>query len=281
MKGGSDIELHIDVTNWPKATEQGVRSLFLAVYDELSEAFGVKVPVPVYLSWHVDVPRTQSFPDRTKIFLSARGIGWSQFVYQAAHEITHALIRDFSWITGQQRHKWFEEALCEMASYVVLSKFASTWPLEPVEGLASFEATQRYAIEHQIYLQNNMDKVLPLPEDLQSWFRSNEHALTTDPYLRELNAVISVALLPEFLNFPRLWRDCAHLNQWDTTQDETFKDYLKSWWSHMRSKNVHPQGVPLGVANLLDLDIGVRRVGKPSLLLREVLPDLQIWDHGT
>ena len=237
------------------------------------------MPVPIYLSWHDDVPRTQSFPDRTNIFLNARGNGWSQFVYQSAHELTHALVRDFSWMTGRQRHKWFEEALCEMASYFVLSKFASTWLREPVEGLATFEATKNYANQHEIYRLRDVTKTEPFPDDLPRWFRENEETMTSDPYLRKSNAVLSVALLPEFVRYPNLWRDCAHLNQWDTTQDETFADHLKSWWTYMRSNNTNPQGVPLDVANLLGLDIGVKRIGYATDSLRAMLPGLRAYGN--
>ena len=277
--GRFEVELHIDVTDWPKATEHDVRSLFLAVYDELSQALGVKVPVPIYLSWHVDVPRTQSFLDRTNIFLNARGTGWSQFVYQAALEITHALVRDFSWMTGRQRHKWFEEAVCELASYYVLAKFATSWQRAPIPGLAGFEATKNYAIQHEIYRLRDATKTEPFPDDLSTWFRANVETLTSNPYLRKSNAVLSVALLPEFVRYPNLWRDCAHLNQWDTTQDEIFEDYLKSWWLYMRSKDLNPQGVPLDVAEFLGIDIGVKRIGHAPDVLTVLLPGLRVYDN--
>ena len=253
-----------------------MRALFGAVYSELSLAFNATVSVPVLLSWHDDDPETRSYPDRTEIFFHVDGNLWNQFVYQAAHEIAHALIRDMAWQTRRYRHKWFEEAICEMASYFVLSRFAESWQREPVEGLASFDGTKQYAVQHQIYWQNNAAKALPLPDDLPNWFQANEDSLPVNPYDRKLNAVISVVLLPNFLRFPQFWRDCAHLNQWDTAQDETFEDYLKSWWAHMRSRNVYPQGVPLDVANLLGLDIGVRAIGVASDSLKSMFPNLRV-----
>ncbi len=280
MPSDSYVDLRLNLSGWPNANEDGVRALFVAVYTELSQAFHTSVPVPIFLSWHDKKPETRSYSDRTEIYLHANGNLWSQFVYQAAHEVSHALIRDMSWETrwrtSEYRHKWFEEAICEMASYSVLSRFAESWQREPVDGLASFDCTKRYAVQHQIYWQNDAAKALPLPDDLPNWFQANEGSLTVNPCDRKLNAVISVILLPNFLCFPQLWRDCAHLNQWDTTHDETFEDYLKSWWAHMRSRNVHPQGVSLDVANFLGLDIGVRATGVASDSLKSMFPNLRV-----
>ena len=273
----SDIELYIDVTDWPEATDQGVRSLFLAVYEELSQAFGVAIQVPINLSWRAKTPNTKCFPDRTEILLSAYGNRWNQFVYQASHELTHALIRDFSWLTGQRKHKWFEEALCELASYYVLCRFAETWKHTPIVGLSDFVSTRSYAANHRSYCAGDIQKKVPeLPVDLKQWLKENVEVLTEHRYNRRLNAVVAVALLPDFLRYPSIWRDCVFLDQWDTTQDETFEDYLKSWWAHMRSRNVHPQGVPLDVANLLGLDIGVRATGVASGSLKSMFPNLRV-----
>ena len=270
----SDVELTIDLSDWPSATEGGVRSLFLSVLQVLSNVFNSTVPVPINLAWRANIPNTKSYQDRTDILLSAHGNRWNQFVYQAAHEITHALIRDFSWLTLRRRHKWFEEAVCELASYYVLLRFANTWEHVPVVGLSDFESTRSYAPNHREYCLQQIRRLVPeMPTDLGKWFRVKEEPLTGDQYNRPLNAVVSVSLLPVFSRNPRLWRDCAHLNQWDTTQDDTFEDYLKSWFRYMRSIDVFPQGAPLEVAELLGLDIGVRRIDQISNENSLLLPD--------
>ena len=48
---------------------------------------------------------------------------WAQYVYQFAHELTHVAAKFKPW---NHPNKWFEEALCEMASIYSLRVMSET-----------------------------------------------------------------------------------------------------------------------------------------------------------
>lgn len=53
---------------------------------------------------------------------------WSQYAFQFAHEFCHVLC---NYREDGRGNKWFEEALCEVASLFALGRMAETWKTAP------------------------------------------------------------------------------------------------------------------------------------------------------
>ena len=58
---------------------------------------------------------------------------------------------------------------------------------------------------------------------------------------RNLNRVVAVALLDDFLADRSLWRDCGFLNRWNARTDHTIADHIDSWTDFLHGKGFVPR----------------------------------------
>lgn len=85
-----------------------------------------------------------------------------------------------------------------------------------------------YAPHLKAYAEEMMNKAgggLPAGKSLKIWMEENRQALRGDPYLRDLNRVVAVQLLPLFQKTPEIWECVAHMP--DTDSD--FEGFLAMW----------------------------------------------------
>ena len=65
--------------------------------------------------------------------------------------------------------------------------------------------------------------------------------LVADPYIRELNRSVAIALLPRFLEDPSLWHDCRELNRWNAGTNTSLSEYLGAWSAYLQSLGREPR----------------------------------------
>ncbi len=224
--------------DWGTTSLSAILGVLESVFKELSTVTGELPDDRIEVSrWTRDYPLTVQGRRPYKIYLTASDTYWSQYVYQFSHELCHVLIRSDRF-TGH-KHKWFEEALCEAASLFVLRRLANAWAQAPPPSV--FKAAE-FAPNHGTYAED-IEKLYAanLEASLPKWFRDQCEELESDPYNRNLNGVVAIALLGEFQENTSLWRDCTCLNSWDANQDEEFRAYLNSWSSKLGGSNLSPK----------------------------------------
>ncbi len=211
--------------NWGATSLTAVLAVLQSACDVLTDAFGTPPDAPIHVArWDQD-PRTLHDRRPYEIRLSARDRYWCQYVYQFSHELCHVMTRFDRY--RNHRHKWFEETVCQLASLFVLHRLAALWDRTPPPEIIG---AKTFAPNHRTYAEDIQAKWrAPLNGPLPEWLSANIATLETDPYRRELNGVVAIALLGRFNEDPLLWRDCGWLNRWEPGADGTFADYLDSW----------------------------------------------------
>lgn len=165
-----------------------------------------------------------------RVRLSTRDRFWCQYAYQFAHEMGHILC-SFDSDTGP--NDWFEESLCELASFFTLRQMAREWREDP-----PWQNWREYSSALDDYCQRLLEKgQLPLGMDLATWFSNEEQHLRRTPADRQRNRIVAVALLPLFEESPEIWRAVATLNGGDSSQGESFSLHLGQWLA--RSEKRH------------------------------------------
>ena len=238
--------LTIENGNWGATSLRTIRGVLTSAADVLLAAFGRDPDAAIHVApWRRD---PQVFYDQRpyQMRLSGRDTYWCHYVSQFAHELCHVLTnfdrhRD-------HKHRWFNEALCEVASLFVLHRLATTWADDPPEGVTEASA---FAPNFATYAVRVADRY-PCPGDLPQWLADHLPELEADPYVRERNGVVAVNLLQRFLDDASLWRDCRRLNCWDPSANRTFREDLAAWARHLHLDGFEPRG-PLLIAELFEL----------------------------
>ena len=160
-----------------------------------------------------------------RVHLNTGGTFWSQYAYQFAHELCHVFCRFDRDDTG---NRWFEEALCELASIYVLRRMADAWRETP-----PYPNWRDYATSLADYAARLIDEGrLPEGMALADWYARHRDVLPTVPTDRENARIVAVALLPFFEDEPELWAALPWLNAARPSQPRTFREHLGDWRRH-------------------------------------------------
>lgn len=169
-----------------------------------------------------------------QINLTAKDRLWSRFAYQFAHEYCHVL-------SGYDRlrdnpNNWFHETICELASAFVLRRMGERWrDRPPYVNWASYSACLT------TYADSLTDRLASKSPTgcFQSWLSANEDLMRSNPYLRDLNGVVAMRLLPLFEREPSGWNAVGHLpnstariyhyiDSWSTSVNELDRSFVES-----------------------------------------------------
>jgi len=227
------MRIEVERQGWGEAIPANVTALLADVASHLNRLLIHPVPdhikvVPV--SGPDAVPRTlyrNSAVGPITIQLAARDRRWSKFAYQFAHEFCHVLsnyerLRD-------NPNNWFHEALCELASVFTLRRMAERWPTLP-----PYPNWSDYAPHLASYaddLLGNENSRLPADSTLGHWLSVREDRLRSDPYLRDLNAVVAYQLLPIFEAEPTGWNAVRNM----PSSSGYLMEYLADWHGRVAS----------------------------------------------
>lgn len=227
--------LIIENGNWGATSLSTVHAVLKSAFAVLLDAFGKFPDYPVHVArWSQD-PRVFYDYRPYQIRISAHDTYWCQYVYQFSHELCHVMTNFDRH--KEHKHKWFEESLCELASLFVLHRLATVWqerpPAEIIDAAEFAPHFRAYADD----VGNDIGNVKTDRRDLPQWLTKHIDTLEANPFNRELNRTLAVALLDRFLEDPSLWRDCGWLDHWDPSANATFRDYLDSWAALLHEKD--------------------------------------------
>jgi len=162
-----------------------------------------------------------------RVRLNTGGTYWSQYAYQFSHEFCHILC---NYKEGGAQNKWFEEAICEMASLYSMRRMAEDWETKP-----PYPNWRDYRRSLHAYAQNYIDQA-EVPADMAAWYRANATHLSKNATDRPKNRVLAAKLLPMFERDPSLWRAVAYLNMGEDRKERDFKGHMKAWYEHAPRK---------------------------------------------
>ena len=161
------------------------------------------------------------------IQLTALDRKWSQFAYQFSHEFCHVL-SNYERLRNNPNN-WFHEALCELASMFTLRRMAERWPTQPpYPNWADYAPSLASYADDRL---NNENSRLPTGLALGNWLSAHEEQLRSDPYLRDLNAVVAYQLLPTFEAEPTGWNAVRNLPD----SSGRLMEYLSDWHDSVAS----------------------------------------------
>lgn len=154
--------------------------------------------------------------------LNTGNLFWCQYAYQFAHEFCHILC---NFREGDKANKWFEEALCELASIFAIRAMARSWQTNP-----PYPNWRSFSNALQNYADDLVKKgQLPQGTTLPDWLKQNLPELAKKADMRDKNRIVSVALLPLFEKAPEHWEAVGYLNAGDTGATRSFPVYLADW----------------------------------------------------
>jgi len=170
---------------------------------------------------------------------------WCQYAYQFAHEFCHILC---NFRDGDKANKWFEEALCELASIFAIRAMARSWQTNP-----PYPNWRDFSKALQSYADDLVKKgQLPQGTTLPDWLKQNLPEMSKEPCIRDKNRVVSVALLPLFEKAPEHWEAVLCLNAGDSSGTRSFAVYLADWCAQAPRKH---KGFIREIARLLAVEL--------------------------
>jgi len=155
---------------------------------------------------------------------------WAQQAFQFAHEFGHILC---NYEPGENRNKWFEESLCELASLFALRRMSETWQTNP-----PYPNWKDYAPALAKYADERSKATMLAPgTTFVEWYREHAEQLAGEPVNRDRNLIVATMLLPLFEKQSEHWEAVTYLNGDKPRQSETFAVYLNEWHSRCPSKH--------------------------------------------
>lgn len=162
--------------------------------------------------------------DLALLYLSTKDTLWSQYSYQFSHELCHYVINTKQPVKND-KFGWFEESLCELASFFTLTKMSNSWQTNP-----PYQNWKEYSSSLKDYVTSTISKPENnISKQFNLWFAENLPELYKDRYKRTENSIIAIHLLPFFTATPDLWKTIQYLNEVEIKDDMTFEQYLNEW----------------------------------------------------
>jgi hypothetical protein len=156
-----------------------------------------------------------------QVKLNTEDTYWAQYVFQFAHEVTHALcgVREKT-----HKHAWLEESLCEVGSLFALRRAAESWKKNP-----PYPGAAGFAPNLADYARKRLDAAsLPKDTTLAAWLKENQPAMEKSAEDRPRNRVVAATLLPLFEADPSGWETLRHFPS-EGGPDATLPDVLAAW----------------------------------------------------
>lgn len=191
----------------------------------LTQVFEKEAGFPIEVYRRTDFPKVDLVNGVQRIGVTASEGFWMRYTYEFSHELGHVLT---NWqLEKNYSHKWFEETISELASIYVIGSYAA----DPPSSMFTTEQWRDYLATNRSRYGEQRFEVFRIPPGAKaaSWFPRVHSQMEKNSTIRSLNAGIAYELLPHFLEKPSLWKGCGYLNLWDTSENESFRDYLSSW----------------------------------------------------
>jgi hypothetical protein len=216
----------VDESEWGDAVPQNVRAVLLSAGRTLLRHVPDAVPPPVEVSAKGGpiLLYERSPEGALQVRLDTGGKLWSQYSFQFAHEICHAVCRERPG-PNRSGHLWFEEALCETASLFVLRRMAESWRRDP-----PYPNWAAYAPRLAEYADARLAES-PRPEGmpLAAWYERHREELESQPLDRANALAVAAGLLPLFEARPERWAAVRWLNVAPPARGRSFSRHLQAW----------------------------------------------------
>ena len=203
---------------WGIASVEDISAVLNSVHNVFQPCFGGNLNPQQLIVAHHNNANPVTLREAGMIFLSAKDNNWCQYAYQFAHEYCH--FQFFCQVAQQMR--WFEESLCELASYFFLPRIAELWAKSP-----PYPNWRPYAPNFINYVELDQRKATPFNLDF-SVDTENLINLVKNEYNREKNAYVAVTLAPIFQENPALWSVIHYIA--DIPKKLSFAESLQCWY---------------------------------------------------
>ena len=155
-----------------------------------------------------------------EVNLTAKDCNWSQFAYQFGHEFCHVLSNHDR--LRENPNNWLHESLCELASLFVLRCMTERWSTDP-----PYSNWKDYRMALGKYAESVSTK---FKEDtpngsFKEWLLTREYDMRRNPYLRVMNGVVALKILPVFEECPNGWNAVRHL----PVSTGVVAEYIYAW----------------------------------------------------
>ena len=210
------MNMYLDEQGWGEADPRDIRAVLESVDHVFRPCFGSSMNTNDLLVIHID-DHPVTYSNHNVILLSVEETYWNQYAYQFAHEYCHFQIGG----NVPQQLRWFEESLCELASYFFLPRIGDLWKTNP-----PYLEWKDYAEKFQKYSLHDQQKATPFDLD----FLDNSSAwahLIQNEYDRPKNAYVAIKLMPVFEANPCLWSVVHHIKS--VPKNLTFSESLRCW----------------------------------------------------
>ena len=215
-KGLMCLNIHLDGQGWGEALTSNICAVLESVDHVFRPCFGPSMNTKNLLIVHSD-DHPVTYSDHNVILLSAKDRYWCNYAYQFAHEYCHFQIGG----RVPQQLRWFEESLCELASYFFLPRIGDLWKTNP-----PYPNWKDYAEQFKTYTIQDQQKATPFGLD----FSDNPNTLVyliQNEYDRQKNAYVALKLMPVFEATPDLW-SVVHIIK-NVPKNLTFSESLRCW----------------------------------------------------
>lgn len=212
------MTIGIDPQGWGEGSTKDISEILNSVYRVFIPYFQDKMNSHDLLIAHsIDHPITYRL--HNLILLSAHDRYWCNYAYQFAHELCHFQIPS----EVPQQLRWFEESICELASYYFLPRISSLWKTDP-----PYPSWITYSDAFTTYVQEEKKKNEPFDLNLLTNVSVSAH-LVSNEYDRGKNAFIALKLLPIFESVPDLWSSVHLLSS--IPEGLSIADSLRYWYN--------------------------------------------------
>ncbi len=155
------------------------------------------------------------------VYLKSYGDDWRRYVSVYSHELCHVL--DANSRTPQS-YRWFEEALCQVASLYTLRTLSERW----AESDSSYKRAYAPKLrEYFDFLLLRKESELPRGHSLASWYSNHGNGLRNRWENYSQNDVIARKLFPYFLAYPGAWDSLTWLREAGDARD--LAEYFARW----------------------------------------------------
>lgn len=210
------MNIKLDGNGWGSAKTSDIAEILHSVHSVFAPCFGVSMNKNNLLVIHSDDGPVTYIPQKI-ILLSSKDRYWSQLAYQFAHEYCHFQING----AVPRQLRWFEESLCELASYFFLPRISKLWEVQP-----PYPNWKSYAHCFEDYVILDKQKAVPFDLNLSRDTQMQEY-LTQNEYDRFKNAFVAISLESIFEDMPSLWSSVHFISH--IPEHLTFEESIRYW----------------------------------------------------
>lgn len=234
------IKFIISPEGWGNANLENIEAVLCSVHLAFSPCFGSALSSSALHIKHYSQYPCCVREDKT-IYLSASDCYWAKYAYQFSHEYCHFQIPK----SVPSPLRWFEESICELASYYFLPVISKLWFVFP-----PYPNWKSYAPAFEECIVEDAKKAVAFDLNFSNPDNPNLNALSLHEYDRPKNAYIAQNLLPIFQADPTLWKELPLLCQ--LPKEACFVESLRTWHSLVSPEH---QNSIAAIANIFSLSI--------------------------